>query len=67
MMYVNNETGAVFPVERAARLIRAKNPRTLIHCDGVQAFGKLPVHVGRTEIDLSLIHISFLFADQALM
>ena len=52
MMYVNNETGAVFPVERAARLIRAKNPRTLIHCDGVQAFGKLPVHVGRTEIDL---------------
>jgi len=52
MMYVNNETGAVFPVERAARLIRAKNPRTLIHCDGVQAFGKLPVHVGRIQIDL---------------
>lgn len=52
MMYVNNETGAVFPVERAARLIRAENPQTLIHCDGVQAFGKLPIHAGRAEIDL---------------
>ena len=52
MMMVNNETGARFPVERAAQLIRAKNPQTLIHCDGVQAFGKLPLKVARTEIDL---------------
>ncbi len=52
MMMVNNETGAQFPVERAAQLIRSKNPQTLIHCDGVQAFGKLPLRVARSEIDL---------------
>lgn len=52
MMYVNNETGAIFPIERAAKLIRAKNPETLIHCDGVQAFGKLPFRVSKMEIDL---------------
>lgn len=52
MMMVNNETGAVFPAEQAAKLIRAKNPQTLIHCDGVQAFGKLPLRVSRMEIDL---------------
>lgn len=52
MMLVNNETGAIFPVAEAARLIRAKNPQTLIHCDGVQAFGKLPLKVSRMEIDL---------------
>ncbi len=52
MMYVNNETGAVFPVPEAAALIRAKNPDTLVHCDGVQAFGKLPFKVSRMDIDL---------------
>ena len=55
MMMVNNETGAIFPVEKAAKLIRAKNPQTLIHCDGVQAFGKLPLRVARTDIDLMSI------------
>lgn len=52
MMLVNNETGAVFPVAEAAKRIRRKNPETLIHCDGVQAFGKLPLRVSRMEIDL---------------
>lgn len=52
MMLVNNETGAVFPVEQAARLIKAKNPDTLIHCDAVQAFGKLPVRLSRIGADL---------------
>lgn len=52
MMLVNNETGAIFPVAEAAKLIRRKNPETLIHCDGVQALGKLPLRVSRMEIDL---------------
>ncbi|MEM1485034.1 cysteine desulfurase family protein [Oscillospiraceae bacterium PP1C4] len=52
MMLVNNETGAIFPVEETAQKIRAKNPHTLIHCDGVQAFGKLPLKVSRMDIDL---------------
>ena len=52
MMLVNNETGAIFPVAEAAKRIRRKNPETLIHCDGVQAFGKLPLRVSRMEVDL---------------
>lgn len=55
VMMVNNETGAIFPIEKAAKLIRAKNPKTLIHCDGVQAFGKLPLKVARWDIDLMSI------------
>lgn len=51
MMLVNNETGAIFPVQEAALKIRQKNPQTIIHCDGVQAFGKLPLKAGRMEID----------------
>ncbi len=52
MMLVNNETGAIFPVQETAQLIRRKNPETLIHCDGVQAFGKLPLRVSRMDVDL---------------
>ena len=41
-IHVNNETGAVNDVNAIAAKIKAKNPRTLVHCDGVQAFGKIP-------------------------
>lgn len=52
VMMVNNETGAVFPVEEAARRVKRIAPRALFHCDGVQAFGKLPLKAGRSGIDL---------------
>lgn len=52
VMMVNNETGAVFPVEEAARRVKRAAPRALFHCDGVQALGKLPLKAGRSEIDL---------------
>lgn len=51
-MLVNNETGARFPVEEAVPLIRRRAPRALIHCDAVQAVGKLPVNAGKMGIDL---------------
>lgn len=40
LMLANNETGAIQPVHEAARLARAAG--ALLHCDAVQAFGKLP-------------------------
>lgn len=52
MMHVNNETGAIFPVERVAKRLRASYPRLLIHSDGVQAFGKLPLRLVHSDIDL---------------
>lgn len=50
-MQVNNETGAVLDVAELARLVKAKNPRTAVHIDGVQGFTKLPVRLSETEID----------------
>lgn len=52
VMYVNNETGAVQPVEAAAAAIRRKKAPALLHCDCVQAFGKLPVKPARLGADL---------------
>ncbi|EOT25466.1 hypothetical protein C805_02095 [Eubacterium sp. 14-2] len=52
VMYVNNEIGAVEPVEEAARVIHRKNPETLFHVDAIQAYGKYLIYPGRQGIDL---------------
>lgn len=44
MMKVNNETGAVFPVEAIAKAAKAKKPGLIVHCDAVQAFLKVPLN-----------------------
>ncbi len=51
VMLVNNETGARFPLEQAVPAIRRCSPKAHIHCDGVQAAGKLPLQVGRWGFD----------------
>ncbi len=51
-MLVNNETGAVQPILEAAPEIKRKNPDTLLHCDAVQALGKLPLQLRRSWLDL---------------
>lgn len=52
LMAVNNETGAVTDVAAAARLVKAKNPRTLFHTDAVQAFFKIPLDAKKLGVDL---------------
>ncbi|MDD5952771.1 MAG: aminotransferase class V-fold PLP-dependent enzyme [Oscillospiraceae bacterium] len=52
MMLVNNETGAIQPIEAAAKAIAKKKSPALFHVDGVQALGKLPIKVKRMKIDL---------------
>ena len=52
MMHVNNEIGTIEPVEEAAKLIHGKNPKTLIHVDAIQSFGKLRIYPRRMGIDL---------------
>ncbi len=42
MMHVNNEIGAIQPIEEAAQIIHA-NSRATFHVDAVQSFGKLPI------------------------
>lgn len=41
-MLVNNETGAVYTVGEAFKIIKAKYPEAVTHCDAVQGFMKLP-------------------------
>jgi len=55
MMAVNNETGAVFPVETAAAAIRRAKAPALLHVDAVQAFGKIPLRPGKMGVDLMSI------------
>lgn len=43
LLWANNETGVLFPVERIAAL--AKERGILFHCDATQAIGKIPVDV----------------------
>jgi cysteine desulfurase len=50
LMWANNETGVIFPVEQAAEMTRAAG--AVFHCDAVQAVGKIPIDLGRTPIDL---------------
>lgn len=51
-MYVNNEVGAVMPVEKIAKLVHAKSPKALYHVDAIQAFGKYQIYPKRIGIDL---------------
>ncbi len=51
VMYVNNETGAIQPIEQIAERLRAY-PKVLFHVDGVQAFGKLPLNLGKLGVHL---------------
>lgn len=52
LMRVNNETGAILPVEQAARIIKRKKSPALLHTDAVQAFGKLDCNVQKLGVDL---------------
>lgn len=52
IMAVNNEIGAIEPVDTCARVIHGKNPGAVFHVDGIQAFGKLAVYPKRMGIDL---------------
>ena len=49
MMWANNETGVLFPVEQISSICRSK--RVPFHCDGTQAVGKVPVNVADLGID----------------
>ena len=50
LMWANNETGVLFPIEEAAEICRSKG--TLFHTDAVQAVGKIDIDLGRAPISL---------------
>lgn len=52
VMRVNNETGAIMPVDEIFSAVKEINPQTLCHTDAVQAFGKLEIKAKRLNADL---------------
>lgn len=55
-MLVNNETGAVYDVRSASRIVKKRYPDALVHCDAVQGFMKLkfsPASLGADTVTVS--------------
>jgi len=50
LMWANNETGVIFPIEEAAELAREKG--ILFHTDAVQAVGKISINMDNNSIDM---------------
>ncbi|QXE91507.1 cysteine desulfurase NifS [Geomonas subterranea] len=50
LMYANNETGVIFPIEEAAKIVKKKG--ALFHTDAVQAVGKIPLNMADSAIDM---------------
>lgn len=50
LIWANNETGVLFPIEQIAPICRAK--RIPFHCDGTQAVGKLPMDLAAIGLDV---------------
>jgi cysteine desulfurase len=51
IMLANNETGILFPVNEIAEIVKAQST-ALVHVDGVNAVGKIPIDLKKTAIDL---------------
>lgn len=52
LMHVNNEIGAVMPIEEAGAAIKAANPSTIFHVDAIQSYGKFVIRPKKMNIDL---------------
>jgi len=50
IMWANNETGMIFPIEEISQVIKKKG--IVFHTDAVQAVGKVPIDVSKSEIDM---------------
>lgn len=52
VMYVNNEIGAIEPVEEISKIVKAKNKDILFHVDAIQAYTKLRINPKSQGIDM---------------
>ena len=58
IMLANNETGAIQPIGKLARIAKAHNPAILFHTDAVQAAAKLPLDLTGEFKNIDLLSIS---------
>lgn len=52
VMHVNNEIGAVQPIEEISKIVKANNKATLFHVDAIQGYGKYRIFPKKMGIDL---------------
>ena len=52
VMWANNETGVIFPIQKISEIIKSKSPETKFFVDAVQVAGKIPMDVQEMGIDL---------------
>ncbi len=50
IMWANNETGVIFPIERISQMCKAHG--VLFHTDAVQAAGKIPIDMSKIPVDM---------------
>ncbi|MGD2187446.1 MAG: cysteine desulfurase NifS [Desulfobacterales bacterium] len=50
LMWGNNETGVIFPIEEISREVKSRG--ILFHTDAVQAVGKIPINISETGVDM---------------
>ncbi len=60
IMFANNETGVVFPIEEIGRIAKERN--ITFHTDAVQGAGKVPIDVKKMNIDLLTVSGHKLYA-----
>jgi cysteine desulfurase len=65
IMLANNETGVLFPMDEIGRIVRERS-EAVFHVDGVQAVGKIPIDLRRTEVDLFALSGHKLHAPQGI-
>ncbi|MBI4826229.1 MAG: cysteine desulfurase NifS [Nitrospirae bacterium] len=53
IMYANNESGVIFPIEKICEIVKSKG--VIMHTDAVQAVGKIPVDVKKLPVDMMSI------------
>ncbi len=52
VMFANNEIGTIEPIAEIAAAVKAKNPKTLVFTDAVQAVGAVPVDAAELGVDM---------------
>lgn len=52
VIHVNNEVGAIQPIEEIGKYIKTVNPKVIFHVDAIQSYGKLEIKPKNCKIDL---------------
>ena len=52
IMHVNNEIGALQPIEELGKVIKALNPKCLFHVDAIQSYGKMSIFPKKWNVDM---------------